>query len=188
MCSTVCAVESDACEHTKRLMGPREMTSDKKHRLAIPSSSRIQRKSIDACLNYSSISQLVLPVDVCRYVTKLCFVNLFSRLEAARWSKKKQWWQYNETKERTIDRSRTSFSDSFSHSLERVCLNVRMIKSETNKKKARSLESMRCCLSLTMNDREGGGLSVRWPWGADIIFKLIEIEYKQFIVHSSKHR
>lgn len=28
------------------------------------------------------------------------------------------------------------------------------------------------------------GLSIRWPWGADIIFTLIEIECKQFICSS----
>lgn len=91
-------------------------------------------------------------------------------------------------KERSIDRSRTSFSDSFSHSLERgmsECENDQV----RDKQEKRAITRKREMLFVNDYERSrGGGLSVRWPWGADIIFKLIEIEYKQFIVHSSKHR
>ncbi len=61
------------------------MTIDKKNRLVIHSFIYyfflILRKSIDACPNKFFNLTTCSIVDVCRLVPKLCFVNLFCRLE-----------------------------------------------------------------------------------------------------------
>lgn len=136
LCVCVCVKEQ-----TKRIFS-REMSIDKKHRLV----SLIwdsMRKSIDACRNYSSISQLVLRLIFAALLAS-CVLLIFILVSHLSMNKRKiddenrmlvcSFFRRSRSIDRSID-PRTSFSDSFSHLHERILMPV----SKKQRQKAKSI-------------------------------------------------
>lgn len=140
------------------------MTIDKKYRLVVTFSFFFS----ESTLVYWRVSVLVFDltacsfpfvfyVGVCRLLTKLCSVNLFSRpqpmnevtlvfMMTKEWNDRSLHTYTYEYKNRSIDWFETSSFDSFSHSLERISMNVN--KDESNANKEDRSKNIRGCFVI----------------------------------------
>lgn len=168
------------------------MSVDKKHRLVslIWDSTH---KSIDACRNYSSISQLVLRLIFAALLAS-CVLLIFILVSHLSMNKRKIddenrmlvcsfFWR-----SRSIDQSipgLPSLIHFHTYMKGYWCLWVK----DKDKRQNRSFKLKHKMMFVIEQEWAKFSLSIRWPWGADIIFNSIEIEYKQLIILSlKKHR